>query len=251
VILVDSEQKSMSFIDHLEELRWRIIKTISSVILGGIITFFFIDLILNLLLRPLENINTNNPINLQVLSVQGMFIIKWTIAFIGGLVISVPVITYQIWKFIAPGLYANEKGFVLPLVVFSFFSFCSGIFFSYEILIPYCLNFFAGLSGENILNNFSINHYFSFITWLLLGCGIVFQLPVISFLLSTIGVLTPAFMRHYRRHSIVAIFIVSSFITPPDPVSMVVMAFPLIILFELSIGVSWMVNKTKGFKKNT
>jgi len=251
VILVDSEQKSMSFIDHLEELRWRIIKTISSVILGGIITFFFIDLILNLLLRPLENINTNNPINLQVLSVQGMFIIKWTIAFIGGLVISVPVITYQIWKFIAPGLYANEKGFVLPLVVFSFFSFCSGIFFSYEILIPYCLNFFAGLSGENILNNFSINHYFSFITWLLLGCGIVFQLPVISFLLSIIGVLTPAFMRHYRRHSIVAIFIVSSFITPPDPVSMVVMAFPLIILFELSIGVSWMVNKTKGFKKNT
>ena len=251
MILVDSEQTSMSFIDHLEELRWRIIKTISSVILGGIITFFFIDLILNLLLRPLENINTNNPINLQVLSVQGMFIIKWNIAFIGGLVISVPVITYQIWKFIAPGLYANEKGFVLPLVVFSFFSFCSGIFFSYEILIPYCLNFFAGLSGENILNNFSINHYFSFITWLLLGCGIVFQLPVISFLLSTIGVLTPAFMRHYRRHSIVAIFIVSSFITPPDPVSMVVMAFPLIILFELSIGVSWMVNKTKGFKKNT
>ena len=251
MILVDSEQKSMSFIDHLEELRWRIIKTISSVILGGIITFFFIDLILNLLLRPLENINTNNPINLQVLSVQGMFIIKWNIAFIGGLVISVPVITYQIWKFIAPGLYANEKGFVLPLVVFSFFSFCSGIFFSYEILIPYCLNFFSGLSGENILNNFSINHYFSFITWLLLGCGIVFQLPVISFLLSTIGVLTPAFMRHYRRHSIVAIFIVSSFITPPDPVSMVVMAFPLIILFELSIGVSWMVNKTKGFNKNT
>ena len=248
---MNSDQKSMSFIDHLEELRWRIIKTISSVILGGIITFFFIDLILTLLLRPLENINNNNPINLQVLSVQGMFIIKWTIAFIGGLVISVPVITYQIWKFIAPGLYANEKGFVLPLVVFSFFSFCSGIFFSYEILIPYCLNFFAGLSGENILNNFSINHYFSFITWLLLGCGIVFQLPVISFLLSTIGVLTPAFMRHYRRHSIVAIFIVSSFITPPDPVSMVVMAFPLIILFELSIGVSWMVNKTKGFKKNT
>lgn len=248
---MNSNPKSMSFIDHLEELRWRIIKTISSVILGGILTFFFIDLILVLLLRPLENINTNNPINLQVLSVQGMFIIKWTIAFIGGLVISVPVITYQIWKFIAPGLYTNEKGFVLPLVVFSFFSFCSGIFFSYKILIPYCLNFFAGLSGENILNNFSINHYFSFITWLLLGCGIVFQLPVISFLLSTIGVLTPAFMRHYRRHSIVAIFIVSSFITPPDPVSMVVMAFPLIILFELSIGVSWIVNKTKGFKKNT
>ena len=243
-------QKSMSFIEHLEELRWRIIKTISSIILGGIITFFFIDFFLDLLLKPLENINSSNPISLQVLSVQGMFIIKWTIAFMGGVIIAVPVITYQIWKFIAPGLYANEKGFVLPLVVFSFFSFCSGILFSYKVLIPYCLNFFAGLSGENILNNFSINHYFSFISWLLLGCGIVFQLPVISFLLSTIGILTPAFMRHYRRHSIVAIFIISSFITPPDPVSMVVMAFPLIILYELSIGVSWMVNQGKGFNSN-
>ena len=239
--------KSMSFIDHLEELRWRIIKILSSIIFGGILTFFFIDFFLELLLKPLENTNSDNPINLQVLSVQGMFIIKWSIALIGGVVLAIPVITFQIWKFISPGLYANEKGFVLPLVFFSFFSFLLGIIFSYTILIPYCLNFFASLSGETVLNNFSINHYFSFITWLLLGCGIVFQLPVVSFLLSTIGLLTPAFMRHYRRHAIVIIFILSSFITPPDPVSMLVMAFPLIILYELSIGVSWIVNRGKGF----
>ena len=176
-----------------------------------------------------------------------MFIIKWSIALIGGVVLAIPVITFQIWKFISPGLYANERGFVLPLVFFSFVSFLLGIIFSYTILIPYCLNFFASLSGETVLNNFSINHYFSFITWLLLGCGIVFQLPVVSFLLSTIGLLTPAFMRHYRRHAIVIIFILSSFITPPDPVSMLVMAFPLIILYELSIGVSWIVNRGKGF----
>ena len=239
--------KSMSFIDHLEELRWRIIKILSSIIFGGILTFFFIDFFLELLLEPLDNTNSDNPINLQVLSVQGMFIIKWSIALIGGVVLAIPVITFQIWKFISPGLYANEKGFVLPLVFFSFFSFLLGIIFSYTILIPYCLNFFASLSGETVLNNFSINHYFSFITWLLLGCGIVFQLPVVSFLLSTIGLLTPAFMRHYRRHAIVIIFILSSFITPPDPVSMLVMAFPLIILYELSIGVSWIVNRGKGF----
>ena len=239
--------KSMSFVDHLEELRWRIIKILSSIIFGGILTFFFIDFFLELLLEPLENTNSDNPINLQVLSVQGMFIIKWSIALIGGVVLAIPVITFQIWKFISPGLYANEKGFVLPLVFFSFVSFLLGIIFSYNILIPYCLNFFASLSGETVLNNFSINHYFSFITWLLLGCGIVFQLPVVSFLLSTIGLLTPAFMRHYRRHAIVIIFILSSFITPPDPVSMLVMAFPLIILYELSIGVSWIVNRGKGF----
>ena len=244
---MSSGNKSMSFIDHLEELRWRIIKILSSIIFGGILTFFFIDFFLELLLKPLENTHSNNPINLQVLSVQGMFIIKWSIALIGGVVLSIPVITFQIWKFISPGLYANEKGFVLPLVFFSFVSFLLGIIFSYTILIPYCLNFFASLSGETVLNNFSINHYFSFITWLLLGCGIVFQLPVVSFLLSSIGLLTPAFMRHYRRHAIVIIFILSSFITPPDPVSMLVMAFPLIILYELSIGVSWIVNRGKGF----
>ena len=244
---MSSGNKSMSFIDHLEELRWRIIKILSSIIFGGILTFFFIDFFLELLLEPLDNTNSDNPINLQVLSVQGMFIIKWSIALIGGVVLAIPVITFQIWKFISPGLYANEKGFVLPLVFFSFVSFLLGIIFSYTILIPYCLNFFASLSGEAVLNNFSINHYFSFITWLLLGCGIVFQLPVVSFLLSTIGLLTPAFMRHYRRHAIVIIFILSSFITPPDPVSMLVMAFPLIILYELSIGVSWIVNRGKGF----
>ena len=241
-----STEQSMSFIDHLEEFRWRLIKSILSIIIGGLITFFFIDNFLELLLLPLLNVDSKNPVNLQVLSVQGMFIIKWTIALVGGIIFSVPIITYQIWKFIAPGLYANEKGFVLPLVLFSFLSFTTGILFSYFILIPYCLNFFASLSGDTVLNNFSINHYFSFITWMLLGSGIVFQLPVISLLLSIIGLLTPPFMRHYRRHSIVAIFILSSFITPPDPVSMLVMALPLIILYEISIGISWLVNRSNG-----
>ena len=119
---MNSSEKSMSFIDHLEELRWRIIKIIFSLLLGGIITFFFIDDTLHLLLKPLENIDSNNPVNLQVLSVQGMFVIKWTIALIGGIIFSVPVITYQMWKFVAPGLYANEKGFIFPLALFSFFS---------------------------------------------------------------------------------------------------------------------------------
>lgn len=244
---MSSNNRSMSFIEHLEELRWRIIKIVSSILLGGIVTFFFIDFFLYLLLLPLENIDSKNSVNLQVLSVQGMFIIKWSIALIGGIILSIPAITYQLWKFVSPGLYTNERGFILPLVLFSFLSFISGILFSYLILIPYCLNFFASLSGDSVLNNFSINHYFSFITWLLLGSGLVFQLPVISFLLSIIGLLTPAFMRHYRRHSIVVIFILSSFITPPDPVSMIVMAFPLIILYEISIGVSWLVNRNRDF----
>ena len=94
-------------------------------------------------------------------------------------------------------------------------------------------------------NNFSIQYYFSFLTWLLLGAGIIFQLPVVSLVLSAIGILTPPFMRHYRRHSVVVILILSSFITPPDPVSMVIMSFPLILLYEMSIGVSWLVNRKR------
>tara|TARA_B100000073_G_C23721389_1_gene567782 strand:- start:590 stop:1327 length:738 start_codon:yes stop_codon:yes gene_type:complete len=235
-----NKKKSMSFIDHLEELRWRIIKCLCSMIVGGLITFLFIDFFLDVLLQPLLNIDSDESVNIQVLSVQGMFIIKWSIALIGGFVLSIPIITYQLWVFIAPGLYQKEKNFVTPLVLFSFLSFIIGILFSYFILIPYSLEFFISLSGERVLNNFSINYYFNFITWMLLGAGLVFQLPVISFLLSVIGLLTPPFMRHYRRHSIVVIFVLSSFITPPDPVSMVLMAFPLVLLYEISIGISWL-----------
>ncbi len=235
-----NKKKSMSFIDHLEELRWRIIKCLCSMIVGGLITFLFIDFFLDVLLQPLLNIDSDESVNIQVLSVQGMFIIKWSIALIGGFVLSIPIITYQLWVFIAPGLYQKEKNFVTPLVFFSFLSFIIGILFSYFILIPYSLEFFISLSGERVLNNFSINYYFNFITWMLLGAGLVFQLPVISFLLSVIGLLTPPFMRHYRRHSIVVIFVLSSFITPPDPVSMVLMAFPLVLLYEISIGISWL-----------
>ena len=238
-----NKDKSMSFIDHLEELRWRIIKCLFSMVVGGLMTFLFIDFFLDILLQPLLDVDSSEAVNIQVLSVQGMFIIKWSIALIGGFVFSIPIITYQLWVFIAPGLYQKEKVFVTPLVLFSFLSFMLGIFFSYFILIPYSLEFFISLSGERVLNNFSINYYFNFITWMLLGAGLVFQLPVISFLLSVIGLLTPPFMRHYRRHSVVVIFILSSFITPPDPVSMVLMALPLILLYEISIGISWLTAK--------
>ena len=129
---MSTSRKFNDFFDHLEELRWRLIKSILSILLGGIVTFF-IDEIFELLLHPLENIDSANKANLRVLSVQGMFVIKWTIALLGGIIISVPVITYQTWSFISPGLYANEKGFVVPLVIFSFISFAGGILFSYFI----------------------------------------------------------------------------------------------------------------------
>ena len=211
--------------------------------LGAAITFFFIDALIDLLIRPTQNLST--PMDLQVLKVQGMFMIKWGIALIGGVVLAIPVLTFQLWKFIAPGLYLNEKKYAAPLIIFTYLSFLIGLIFAYTVMIPFSLEFFTSVGMTGIDNNFSINYYFNFITWLMIGSGFIFELPVLVFILSVIGLLTPAFMSHYRRHSAVVILLLSAFITPPDPVSLVLMSIPLLGLYELSIGVSWLVNRKK------
>jgi sec-independent protein translocase protein TatC len=228
----------------LEELRWRLVKSIGSILLGAVVTFFFIDSLIELLIRPTKNLST--PMDLQVLKVQGMFMIKWGIALIGGVVLAIPVLTFQLWKFIAPGLYLNEKKYAAPLIIFTYLSFLIGLIFAYTVMIPFSLEFFTSVGMTGIDNNFSINYYFNFITWLMIGSGFIFELPVLVFILSVIGLLTPAFMSHYRRHSAVVILVLSAFITPPDPVSLVLMSIPLLGLYELSIGVSWLVNRKKS-----
>ena len=240
---MSSNNESMPFLDHLEELRWRLIKSIASVLIGAVISFYFIDQIIEFLVKPTDALK--NSMDLQVLKVQGTFMIKWSIALFGGIIISIPVLTFQIWKFVAPGLYIDEKKYIIPLIIFTFLSFLCGLIFAYMIVIPFSLGFFTSVGFEGIQNNFSINYYFSFITWLMIGSGLIFELPVIVFILSVIGLLTPAFMRHYRRYAIVIILVLSAFITPPDPVSLVLMSIPLLVLYEVSIGVSWLVNRKK------
>ena len=234
----------MHFLDHLEELRWRLLKSLISVLIGSVVTFYFIDVIIEFLIKPTQNLA--NPMDLQVLKVQGMFMIKWGIALIGGFVLAIPVLTYQLWKFISPGLYLNERKYVGPLIFFTYLSFLVGLVFSYTVIIPFSLEFFTSVGVDQIENNFSINYYFNFVTWLMIGSGLIFELPVLVFILSVIGLLTPAFMSHYRRHSIVIILILSAFITPPDPVSLVLMFIPLWLLYEISIGVSWLVNRKRS-----
>jgi len=234
----------MHFLDHLEELRWRLLKSLISVLIGSVVTFYFIDIIIEFLIKPTQSLT--NPMDLQVLKVQGMFMIKWGIALIGGFVLAIPVLTYQLWKFVSPGLYLNERKYVGPLIFFTYLSFLVGLVFSYTVIIPFSLEFFTSVGVDQIENNFSINYYFNFVTWLMIGSGLIFELPVLVFILSVIGLLTPSFMSHYRRHSIVIILILSAFITPPDPVSLVLMFIPLWLLYEISIGVSWLVNRKRS-----
>ena len=241
--MTSKDRSEMGFLEHLEELRWRLVRSFAAILLGSGLSYGYIDEILSILLYP--STITDSPIVIQSLQVQSMFLIKWFISFASGFIIALPYLIYQVWKFVAPGLKINEKRFALPFVFFAFTSFIAGVSFGYFVLIPFSLEFFSGIAAPHVENNFSIQYYFSFLTWLMIGAGVIFQLPVVSLVLSSIGVLTPAFMRHYRRHSIVTILILSSFITPPDPVSMLIMSFPLVILYETSIGVSWIVNRNR------
>ncbi len=239
------ENHEMSFFDHLEELRWRLIKAMIGIVLGMIFCWIFIDWIMNqVLLKPVLAVNAalppgQPPFTLQNLKPFGQLFLYMQVALIGGAIISVPNILYQIWAFIAPGLLPNERKYIRAIVFFSSFCFLSGIAFAYFIMLPAALSFFSTFGTTAIENNIAINEYMNFVISVMLSAGVVFELPMVSWFLSKLGILTPKFMRHYRRHAIVAIFILSAFLTPgTDPVSQVLLAVPLMGLYEISILVS-------------
>ena len=231
----------MSIVDHLEELRWRILKSLGSIFLMSIITFNFANYLVDLLIEPANQIS--GEMNLQVLTIQGMFLLKWNLAIIGGIIFSIPVITIQIWKFLSPGLYDKERKILLPLILTAFACFMLGGMFAYKVILPFSLDFFASMITGGIENNFSINYYFNFVLALIIGSGIIFELPVASFLFSSIGLINPTFLRQYRREAIMGTVVLSAIITPPDPISLIIMSIPMIILYEISIFVSWFANK--------
>lgn len=241
----EPEGSGMSFFDHLEELRWRIIRSLLSVVVGTIIAWFFIDwLVDGVLLRPITVLNAHasgvqQQIHLQNLKPFGQLFLYMQVAIVAGVLLCLPYILYELWSFIAPGLMPKERKFVKWIVMFTTVCFLAGIAFSYFVMLPAALQFFAGFGTATIANNIAISEYMNFVVSVLLASGVVFELPMVSWFLSKIGILTPAFMRRYRRHSIVAIFIIAAFLTPgTDPVSQVLLAMPLMGLYEISIWVS-------------
>ena len=233
--------QDMSLFDHLEELRWRILKSLASIIIMSIFTFNFANYLVEILIKPATQINSD--LNLQVLTIQGMFLLKWNLSIICGIILSLPVITVQMWKFLSPGLYNKEKKILVPLILTAFICFILGGIFSYKVILPFSLDFFASMITADIQNNFSINYYFSFVLTLMIGAGLIFELPVASFLFSSIGIINPEFLRTYRREAIAVTIILSAIITPPDPISLIIMSIPILVLYEISIAVSWFANK--------
>jgi len=229
-------QKEMSFLEHLNELRSKIINALIGIIAGSILCAFFVDFIVQIiLLHPLRSIG----LKAQVLSPYGIVLLYMESVLICGVIISMPYTIHCLWTFVAPGLLPNERRYISRIVFFTSFCFFAGVAFGYFIILPTALHFFSTFGTQNIDLNIALDQYVSFMLMLLLGAGLVFELPMISYFLSKMGVLTPDFMRKYRYHAIVVIFIISAIVTPtPDMVTQTLLALPMILLYEVSIFIS-------------
>jgi len=244
----DISSGEMGFLDHLEELRWRILKSLGAVVILAVISFAFSDYFVNFLIKP--TLSLDPPLTLQVLRVQGMLIVKMWIAFVGGFILGLPFIVYHIWHFIAPGLYVNEKKNLPILIVITFLSFLGGAAFAYYVIIPLIIPTLLSFGVPGVENNISINYYFSFVIQMILASGIVFEMPIVAYFLGRIGLLTPAFMRHYRKHALVGIIITSAILTPPDPLSQLLLSVPLFVLYEISILIAGIASKKRTIGSN-
>ncbi|MAJ43238.1 MAG: twin-arginine translocase subunit TatC [Candidatus Marinimicrobia bacterium] len=241
-----NDPNKLVFWDHLEELRWRLFKCIFSIIIFSIISFIYSDILMEILIAPTKELSVN--LNLQVLKVTSMFTIKLGIALMGGFILSIPIVIFQFWQFVSPAIEDNYTVQVIGIVLFSSIFFFSGLSFAYTIIIPYTLSFFTSMTFENfpVNYNYTLDGYLSYILWLILSCGLLFQLPVVTFFFSKIGLLTPSFLRHYRKYIFVFFLIISAILTPPDPLSQILIVIPLMILYEFSIFMSWLIHRNSS-----
>lgn len=235
------ESQGMNFLDHIDEMRRRIIYAVIAIALacGGV--GLYIETIMNyVLLFPANEVG----LSLQNLRPFGIPFLYFKVILVCGIIIAFPFILYQFWKFISPGLYENEKSWARSITLFTSLCFLGGVAFAYFVMIPSMLNFAATFGNENIRNDIDVNEYFSFITMILLAAGILFEMPMVSYVLSKVGIVTPKLLRKYWRHAIVVILILAAVLTPtPDPISQMIFAFPLLGLYELSIFISKLTYK--------
>lgn len=234
----DGTENEMTFLDHLEELRWRIVKAVIGLLVTTAICGFFSDWIVNeAILRPSRL--TNPPLVLINTIPYGQITFYMVVILMSGIVLSAPWILFQVWKFIQPGLMPKERKYIWGIVFFSSICFFAGVAFAYFIMMPYMLQFFATFGTSSIQNMISVSEYVSFVLQLILISGLIFELPMVSYFLSRLGILTPKFMRKYRRHAVVVILVVAAIVTPTtDPFTMGVFSLPMLLLYEISIGIA-------------
>lgn len=248
------EGSEMSFLDHLEDLRWTIIKGVGGVVLMTIVAGIFHDWVVDVILMGpargdfvtyrLLGIEFTD-LHLQNRTVTGQFFALVGIVMAVGLVAGSPILIYYVWKFIEPGLYPKEKAGMKFIAAFATFFFVVGILFGYLVITPLALNFFSNFNISDIIRNeFDITRYFSSVTWWAFGAGILFELPVVIYFLTKLGIATPARLRAIRKYAFLGVFIIGAIVTPADPFSMFAAALPLYLLYEGSIVVAaWTEHK--------
>jgi sec-independent protein translocase protein TatC len=255
------EQGNMPFLNHLEELRWRLVRAAVAILIVGTIIWFYQEKIIDSVFLSMAKKDfitfrimcqffgvciTEIPIKFQSMTVSGQFSYALMMSFLGGIVITFPYLFYQIWSFVKPGLKFNEKNLARGIVFYVSLLFFLGILFGYYIVAPLSIQFFGSYQmSSKIENIFTVNSYMSTILSTVFYCGIFFLLPVVTYLLTKIGLFDSAFLKKYRKHAIVIILILAAIITPPDVISQVIVSIPILILYEIGIVVSKRVEKQR------
>ena len=262
------EEKEMSFLDHLEELRWHIIRSLIAIMIFAILAFLSKSIVFGkVILGPSKSdfwtykvlceigqwININAfcieklPFIIQSRQMAGQFMMHISSSFVIGIICAFPYAFWEFWRFISPGLYTNEKKAAKGATIYVSFLFFIGIMFGYFVLTPISINFLSNYQIDpSILNEFDIISYVSTISTLVLASGLVFQLPMVIYFLTKAGLVDKFILREYRRHAIVIILVFGAILTPPDPFSQIVLAIPLIGLYQISIYIS---GKVKNIEK--
>jgi len=232
----------MPFLDHLEELRWRILWSLIAVIVGTVVGFLLIRYfsVLELLIQPIRDALPDDPdFKLIYLSPADPFFITLKLSVVVGVILAFPILVYQLWSFLAPALQPHEKRTIIPALYLGFILFSTGVALAYYIALPVSIVFFRTFEGGLMEAQYEIGKTLGLITKILIGFGIIFELPVVVMILSALGLVTPEFLRSKRRHAMVAITIAASFLTPGDVITLTVMLMvPLFFLYEFSIYLS-------------
>ncbi|MBK5208583.1 MAG: twin-arginine translocase subunit TatC [Flavobacteriaceae bacterium] len=260
-------EKDMSFLDHVEELRWHLVRSSAAIFIFGIIAFLMKDFIFNkIIFAPKDPdfityrtfctisrfFGTDGlcidkiPFTLQSLEMGEQFSVHIWISITVGFIMAFPFIIWEFWKFISPGLYEKERKGAVAFIIVSSFLFFVGVLFGYYVITPLSVNFLGNYSVSDLVErNIKIDSYISLLRSSVLASGLIFELPIVMYFLTKMGLITPDFLKQYRKHALVLVLILSAVITPPDIVSQVIVAVPILILYEVSIIISKVVLKNE------
>ena len=263
------DPNEMSFLDHLEDLRWHILRSFLAIVFFGSIAFIFKDFIFNKIIFGPKSVDfltyktlcelsnffglndsfciNEMPFRIQSRTMAGQFSAHIWTSIASGFIISFPYVLYQFWSFISPGLYQNEKKYARGFIFISSLLFFIGVLFGYYVICPLSINFLGNYTvSEEIFNDFDLSSYIGLVRASVLASGFIFELPIIIYFLTKIGLVTPEILVKYRKFALVGVLVLAAVITPPDVASQIIVAIPIVILYQISIYISKIVIKKKS-----